>query len=70
MAESKLMRTLDIVEEYRIPKTTLRRLVADDEFPQPIRLGGRGCTGRRGLAWYRVEVEEWAATRERANLKP
>lgn len=55
----KVLRAKDIGEIYRIPKSTLRRLVDAGDFPAPIRLGPRA------LGWHAAEVEEWLATRER-----
>ena len=38
-------------------RSTIYRLVADNKFPSPVRLG------RRAVAWRRVDVERWSEAR-------
>jgi prophage regulatory protein len=38
-------------------RSTIYRLVADNKFPSPVRLG------QRAVAWRRVDVERWSEAR-------
>ena len=60
----RILRTADVLEETGLTKTSLRRRVAEGEFPQPISLGPRS------IGWHRHEVEEWLESRERVLLRP
>lgn len=60
----RILRTSDIVKRYGLSKTTLRRMVEAEEFPQPIRLS------ERTIGWHGHEIEEWLASRERVAIRP
>jgi prophage regulatory protein len=41
-------------------RSTIYRLMAEDEFPQPVRLT------RRLIAWRRTDLDQWSDGRPRA----
>ena len=45
-----------------IPRSTLYAMIADDQFPKPIKIG------ERAVAWIETEVHDWINTRERAQV--
>lgn len=55
----ELLRTAELIELLPFSRSTLWRLVARNEFPQPLRLS----TGV--IAWRLDEVERWIEERNR-----
>jgi predicted DNA-binding transcriptional regulator AlpA len=46
-----------VAKKAGVPPSTIKRLVANEEFPRPIRLSPRTCV------WDMGEVEAWMAER-------
>ncbi len=51
------LRMSAVVQMTGLGRTTIYRLMADDAFPSPVKLGPRA------IAWRKVDVERWGATR-------
>ena len=49
----ELMKLADVINETRLSRATIYRLIAKGEFPKQIRLS------ERARAWLRSEVAEW-----------
>lgn len=63
-AESSAALFLRIGSVMRITglgRSTIYRLMADDQFPQPVRLT------KRVVAWRRVDLEQWGEARYAAH---
>jgi len=52
-----LLRLQGVVRVTGLSRSTLYRLIADGQFPRPVRLGPRA------VAWRRVDIEAWSETR-------
>jgi prophage regulatory protein len=55
-----LLRLGDVLLRVGLSRSTVYRLVADGEFPSPVRLG------TRSVAWRSEEVDEWVDRRPSA----
>jgi len=51
------LRLQAVVRVTGLSRSTLYRLIADKQFPRPVRLGPRA------VAWRRQDVEAWSETR-------
>lgn len=51
--KSPFMCLAQVLELVPVSQATLRRMIANDEFPQPKHLS------KRAVAWSRVEVQTW-----------
>jgi prophage regulatory protein len=49
----ELMKLADVINETRLSRATIYRLIAKGKFPKQIRLS------ERATAWLRSEVAEW-----------
>ena len=56
----KVLRLPDVLERVGLSKSTLWRLINDEEFPEPIKLGPRAS------GWIEEEVDAWISSRSRA----
>ncbi len=52
-----LLRIGTVVRLTGLGRSTIYRLMADDKFPFPVRLG------KRAVAWRRADLEQWSAGR-------
>jgi prophage regulatory protein len=52
-----LLRLQTVVRVTGLSRSTLYRLIADGQFPRPVRLGPRA------VAWRRQDVEDWSDAR-------
>jgi prophage regulatory protein len=52
-----LLRLGAVIRVTGLSRSTLYRLIADGQFPRPVRLGPRA------VAWRRVDVEAWSEAR-------
>lgn len=70
MEQARLIRFLrrDEVERFcGLKRTAIREMVANGEFPQPVKLNDSG----RAVAWLESELEDWQRerlARARVNL--
>lgn len=53
-----LLRRIQVEEKTGLARSTIYKLMSDDGFPPPIRLGGA-----RTVYWVSSEVEEWLSNR-------
>ena len=51
------LRLQAVVRVTGLSRSTLYRLIADKQFPRPVRLGARA------VAWRRTDVEAWGEAR-------
>ena len=51
------LRLQAVVRVTGLSRSTLYRLIADEQFPRPVRLGPRA------VAWRRTDVEAWSEAR-------
>lgn len=49
----KILRRTEIEEQLGLARSTIYQMVADGEFPKPVKLG------RRAVGWRAEEVENW-----------
>jgi prophage regulatory protein len=49
----KIIRRAEIEEQLGLARSTIYQMVADGEFPKPVKLG------RRAVGWRAEEVESW-----------
>jgi prophage regulatory protein len=49
-----------VVRMTGLARSTIYRLIAEKEFPSPVRIGPRA------VAWRRSELEQWSETRPTA----
>lgn len=52
-----LLRLRAVMHVTGLSRSTLYRLIADEQFPRPVRLGPRA------VAWRRSDVEAWSEAR-------
>ena len=52
-----LLRLPAVMHVTGLSRSTLYRLIADEQFPRPVRLG------LRAVAWRRSDVEAWSEAR-------
>ena len=60
----RIMREPEVVAVTGYSRATLRRRMADGDFPKPLKLG-RGQGGAVG--WFSDEVDQWLTSRPRVN---
>jgi prophage regulatory protein len=53
-----VVRMSRLVEMIGLSRSTIWKLLSEDQFPNPIRLGSRS------IAWRIKDVEEWRQSRE------
>jgi len=51
------LRLQTVIRVTGLSRSTLYRLIADEQFPRPVRLGPRA------VAWRRTDVEAWGEAR-------
>ena len=51
------LRLQAVIRVTGLSRSTLYRLIADEQFPRPVRLGPRA------VAWRRTDVETWGEAR-------
>lgn len=51
------LRLQAVIRVTGLSRSTLYRLIADEQFPRPVRLGPRA------VAWRRTDVEAWGEAR-------
>jgi prophage regulatory protein len=51
------LRLQAVIRVTGLSRSTLYRLIADERFPRPVRLGPRA------VAWRRTDVEAWSEAR-------
>jgi prophage regulatory protein len=56
-ATPQFLRMRAVLRMTGLGRSTIYRLVADNKFPSPVRLG------QRAVAWRRVDVERWSEAR-------
>jgi prophage regulatory protein len=55
---TSLLRRAAVEAQTGLPRSTLNRLVKNNQFPSPIKL-----TGQRAIAWSSCAVDAWIASR-------
>jgi prophage regulatory protein len=55
-----LLRMGAVMQGTGLARSTIYKLIAEDKFPQPVRLTGRA------VAWRRADLEQWSAARPTA----
>lgn len=61
--EARILRLNDVRNLLKLHKSTIYRLIGQNEFPAPIRLGPNS------VGWLREEIEEWIASRPRGAVQ-
>ncbi len=51
--EPLILREPDVLRLVRVSSSTLRRMIAHGDFPQPVKLG------RNSKGWRRKDVDSW-----------
>ena len=51
------LRLRAVIRVTGLSRSTLYRLIADEQFPRPVRLGPRA------VAWRRTDIEAWGEAR-------
>ncbi len=51
------LRLQAVIRVTGLSRSTLYRLIADEQFPRPVRLGPRA------VAWRRADIEAWGEAR-------
>jgi len=51
------LRLQAVIRVTGLSRSTLYRLIADERFPRPVRLGPRA------VAWHRSDIDAWGKTR-------
>lgn len=51
------LRLQAVIRVTGLSRSTLYRLIADEQFPRPVRLGPRA------VAWRRTDIEAWGEAR-------
>ena len=54
--ENKILRMTEVVDRTGLSESSIRRRVADDEFPAPLRLGGAKS---RAVGWRTDDLCRW-----------
>lgn len=52
----KLIRLPEVLERVSLKKTKVYSLIAEDDFPRPVKLGSAS-------AWVETEIDQWLAER-------
>jgi prophage regulatory protein len=52
----KLIRLPEVLERVALKKTAVYKMIEDDEFPRPVKLGAAS-------AWVEAEINAWIADR-------
>ncbi|WP_370690353.1 helix-turn-helix transcriptional regulator [Hydrogenophaga sp.] len=60
-ASMVFLRMPSVVQMTGLGRSTIYRLIAQQQFPSPVRLGVRA------VAWRRSELNEWSQTRSAAS---
>lgn len=55
------LRMSSLVRVTGLGRSTIYRLIADQKFPSPVRLGPRA------VAWRQSEIDKWSETRQIAS---
>ena len=58
-----LLKLPEVIEITRLSKPTIYRLLAEADFPRPIRVG------LRAVRWHAHEIQDWVDTRARATAE-
>ena len=56
----RILRLPEVLARVSLSRSTVWRLVRADQFPKPVKLGGRA------VGWIEEEVDAWIASRSRA----
>ena len=59
----RLLRTSDVLERTSVSRRTIYDWMRDGLFPRPIQIGPRA------VRWLESEVDEWFASRPRADIQ-
>lgn len=59
-ATQVFLRMPSVIQITGLGRSTIYRLIADQKFPRPVRLGPRA------VAWRRIEIDEWSDARPKA----
>lgn len=52
----KLIRLPEVLERVALKKTAVYKLMAEEEFPRPVKLGSAS-------AWVETEIKDWISDR-------
>ena len=58
--QDRLIRLLEVEQRFGLSRSTIYRLMREDRFPLPIRVGPRA------VRWSLAELEAWVAAQPRA----
>ena len=59
--ETRLITMREVLRICALGRSTVYRLMAARQFPQPVKIG------RRGVRWRVSDIEEWVQSRPPAN---
>jgi len=54
---AEFLRMSSVVRRTGLGRSTIYRVMSEDKFPSPVRLGGRA------VGWRRVDLDRWSASR-------
>lgn len=54
--EMRLLRMLEVLKRVGLGKTTVYRLISENEFPAPVRIGAAAL-------WSSEKIDEWIRSR-------
>ena len=57
----QVLRMPEVLSRIGLSRSTVWRLIKKEEFPKPIRLGGRA------IGWIEDDVESWIQSRSRTD---
>ena len=57
---AKFYRMPMVIEITGLGRSTIYRLIAENKFPEPVRVGNRA------VAWRQSDLEKWSAGREQS----
>jgi prophage regulatory protein len=57
---AEFLRMPSVVRRTGLARSTIYRLVAEQQFPAPVKLAGRA------VGWRRVDLDRWSASRPSA----
>ncbi len=58
-----LLRKDDVCKQTGLSRSSLYRLISNDDFPHPVKIGVRA------VAWRSTDVQEWIESRIQTNQK-
>ncbi|GGH18126.1 transcriptional regulator, AlpA family [Cribrihabitans marinus] len=64
LSNLKILRRRDIELIIGLSRSTIYKMIADGDFPQPIKIGARA------VGWRESDVSEWLDSRSQDDIEP